>query len=82
MDRTNGRSRSNQKPLHRGSRTCRPFAPNQTPFKEDRGFVDWLGGWRCVGESVAIGANGNGEMKATGGDAEWAWALVLEYSSA
>ena len=46
------------------------------------GFIDWLGGWRCVGESVAIGANGNGEMKATGGDAEWAWALVLEYSSA
>jgi hypothetical protein len=22
---------------------CRPFAPNQSPFKEDRGFIDWLG---------------------------------------
>src|SRR6186997_3694072 len=42
-DRTNGRSWSNQKPLHRGSRTCRPFAPNQGPFKEDRGFIVWLG---------------------------------------
>src|SRR5438105_11631868 len=42
-DRTNGRSWSNQKPLHRGSRTCRPFAPNQSPFKEDRGFIGWLG---------------------------------------
>ncbi len=38
-DRTNGRSWSNQKPLHRGSRTCRPFAPNQRGFKEDRGFI-------------------------------------------
>src|SRR6266567_885609 len=43
-DRTNGRSWSNQKQLHRGSRTCRPFAPNQRPFKEDRGFIDWLDG--------------------------------------
>ena len=43
-DRTNGRSWSNQKPLHRGSRTCRPFAPNQGPFKEDRSFIDWLDG--------------------------------------
>src|SRR6516162_1400992 len=42
-NRTNGRSWSNQKPLHRGSRTCRPFAPNQRPFKEDRGFIGWLG---------------------------------------
>src|SRR6516162_3370766 len=41
-NRTNGRSWSNQKPLHRGSRTCRPFAPNQFPVKEDRGFIDWL----------------------------------------
>src|SRR5215471_21001462 len=41
-DRTNGRSWLNQKPLHRGSRTCRPFAPNQSHFKEDRGFIDWL----------------------------------------
>jgi hypothetical protein len=41
-DRTNGRSWSNQKPLHRGSRTCRPFAPNQRGFKEDRGFIAWL----------------------------------------
>jgi hypothetical protein len=41
-DRTNARSWSNQKPLHRGSRTCCPFAPNQAPFKEDRGFIDWL----------------------------------------
>src|ERR1700720_560752 len=41
-DRTNGRSWSNQKPLHRGSRTCPPFAPNQGLFKEDRGFIDWL----------------------------------------
>src|SRR5438445_11347827 len=41
-DQTNGRSWSNQKPLHRGSRTCRPFAPNQSPFKEDRGFIVWL----------------------------------------
>src|SRR5215831_2650306 len=48
-DRTNGRSWSNQKPLHRGSRTCRPFAPNQSPFKEDRGFIDWLDGLRaCI----------------------------------
>jgi hypothetical protein len=43
-DQTNGRSWSNQKPLHRGSRTCRPFAPNQSAFKEDRGFIDWLDG--------------------------------------
>src|SRR5215475_15494661 len=43
-DRTNGRSWLNQKPLHRGSRTCRPFAPNQSHFKEDRGFIDWLDG--------------------------------------
>src|ERR1700746_1944189 len=43
-DRTNGPSWSNHKPLHRGSRTCRPFAPNQGPFKEDRGFIDWLDG--------------------------------------
>src|SRR5215468_12032846 len=42
-DRTNGRSWSNQKPLHRGSRTCRPFAPDQFPVKEDRGFIVWLG---------------------------------------
>ena len=42
-DRTNGRSWPNQKPLHRGSRTCRPFAPNHVPLKEDRGFIDWLG---------------------------------------
>src|SRR5215475_1004900 len=41
-DRTNGRSWFNQKPLHRRTRTCRPFAPNQGPFKEDRGFIDWL----------------------------------------
>jgi len=41
-DRTNGRSRSNQKSLHRGSRTCRPFAPNQGRFKEDRRFIVWL----------------------------------------
>src|SRR5215468_11206032 len=41
-DRTNARSWSNQKPLHRGSRTCRPSAPNQRRFKEDRGFIDWL----------------------------------------
>src|SRR5207248_4720740 len=41
-DRTNGRSWSNQKPLHRGSRTCRPFAPNQGLFKEDRSFIGWL----------------------------------------
>jgi hypothetical protein len=41
-DQTNGRSWSNQKPLHRGSRTRPPFAPNQAPFKEDRGFIDWL----------------------------------------
>ena len=38
-DRTNGRSWSNQKPLHRGSRPRRPFAPNQAPFKEDRSFI-------------------------------------------
>src|SRR5215471_7522262 len=41
-DRTNRRSWSNQKPLHRGSRTCRPFAPIQSHLKEDRGFIDWL----------------------------------------
>src|SRR5215470_847036 len=41
-DRTNARSWSNQKPLHRESRTCCPFAPNQAPFKEDRGFIAWL----------------------------------------
>src|SRR6266446_10041480 len=38
-DQTNGRSWSNQKPLHRGSRTCRSFAPNQSPFKEDRSSI-------------------------------------------
>src|SRR6266446_2404924 len=47
-DQTNGRSWSNQKPLHRGSRTCRPFAPNQSPFKEDRGFIVWLGRERDI----------------------------------
>jgi hypothetical protein len=26
-----------------GSRTRRPFVPNQRGFKEDRGFIDWLG---------------------------------------
>src|SRR5215471_17228216 len=44
-DRTNRRSWSNQKPLHRGSRTCRPFAPIQSHLKEDRGFIDWLDGF-------------------------------------
>src|SRR5215475_679012 len=39
-DRTNGRSWSNQKQLHRGSRSCRPFAPNQVRLKEDRGFIE------------------------------------------
>src|SRR5215475_5205272 len=41
-DRTNGRSWPNQKPLHRRSRTYRPFAPNQSHFKEDRSFIGWL----------------------------------------
>src|SRR4029077_16689362 len=26
----------------RGQSDCRPFAPNQVPFKEDRGFIEWL----------------------------------------
>jgi len=34
---------SNQKRLHRGSRTCHLFVPNQRGFKEDRGFIDGLG---------------------------------------
>src|SRR5262245_16973023 len=46
-DRTNGRSWSIQKPLHRRTRTCPPFAPNQSPFKDDRGVIDWLDG-RCI----------------------------------
>jgi hypothetical protein len=29
---------------NRRSRTCRPFAPNQAAFTEDRGFIDWLDG--------------------------------------
>src|SRR5215468_4309115 len=51
-DRTNGRSWSNQKPLHRGSRTCRPFAPDQFPVKEDRGFIAWLGHVVCTNPVV------------------------------
>jgi hypothetical protein len=42
MDQTNGRSWSNQKPLHRGSHACLWISQNQTALKEDRGFIDWL----------------------------------------
>src|SRR5260370_33347174 len=42
-DHTNRRSRSvDRKQLQRGSRTCRPFAPNQGAFKEDRSSSAWL----------------------------------------
>ena len=45
MDQTNGRSWSNQKPLHRGSHTCLWLSQNQTTLKEDRGFIVWLDVW-------------------------------------
>src|SRR5262249_30402461 len=54
-DQTNGRSWSNQKPLHRGSRTCRPFAPNRAHSKEDRGFIEWLGLSLCISDRHAEG---------------------------
>src|SRR6266487_4634170 len=46
-DQTNRRSQSlDQKQLHRGSRTCLPFAPNQDPVKEDTGCIASLDGRR------------------------------------
>ena len=36
------------------SRISRPFAPNQSHFKEDRGFIDWLDAALCTTGAVQV----------------------------